>query len=126
MLPINSGAVTASDTVKWRITAVSHVESNPSARFKTFLDLVAKVVKPAIGSPATYRASYTITNTIRGYGGTTWVPMDWAPAKGVRAWRPTLAASDIGVQYFDTILDADGKPIWWTEAAWVDATGLAV
>jgi hypothetical protein len=40
--------------------------------------------------------------------------------------RPAPNASDIGLQYLDTTLDADGKPIWWTGTAWVDATGLVV
>jgi hypothetical protein len=50
--------------------------------------------------------------------------------KGVKrdttANRPTPSASDVGLQYFDTTLDADGKPIWWTGTAWVDATGAVV
>ena len=40
--------------------------------------------------------------------------------------RPALGAADVGYQYFDTTLDADGKPIWWTGTAWVDATGATV
>jgi hypothetical protein len=40
--------------------------------------------------------------------------------------RPTLTASDVGVMYLDTTLAAAGKPIWWTGAAWVDATGATV
>lgn len=50
----------------------------------------------------------------------------WLTIKDTTAARPTLTASDIGVTYLDTTLDADGKPIWWTGTAWVDATGLAV
>jgi hypothetical protein len=37
--------------------------------------------------------------------------------------RPTLAATDQGVQYLDTTLDANGKPIWWTGSKWVDSSG---
>lgn len=48
------------------------------------------------------------------------------PTKNTTANRPTLVASDIGTIYFDTTLDADGKPIWWTGTAWVDATGATV
>lgn len=40
--------------------------------------------------------------------------------KGTTAQRPTLALTDAGFQYFDTDL---GKPIYWTGAKWVDATG---
>lgn len=48
--------------------------------------------------------------------------------KGASASRPTaaLSTSDVGVMYLDTTLDADGKPIWWNGAAWVDATGAIV
>lgn len=53
--------------------------------------------------------------------------------KDTTANRPTKGtlglASDLGwagYLYFDTTLDADGKPIWWTGSAWVDATGAVV
>jgi len=46
--------------------------------------------------------------------------------KDTTANRPTLTASDFGVPYLDTTLDADGKPIWWNGTAWVDATGAVV
>lgn len=50
--------------------------------------------------------------------------------KGIKrdttANRPTVTANDVGLMFLDTTLDADGKPIWWTGTAWVDATGLAV
>jgi hypothetical protein len=46
--------------------------------------------------------------------------------KNTTANRPTLTANDIGILYLDTTLDADGKPIWWTGVAWVDATGTVV
>jgi hypothetical protein len=46
--------------------------------------------------------------------------------KDTTANRPTLGTADVGYQYFDTTLDADGKPIWWTGTAWVDATGATV
>ena len=38
--------------------------------------------------------------------------------------RPTdLSISEKGFQYYDTTLN---KPIWWTGANWVDATGATV
>jgi hypothetical protein len=46
--------------------------------------------------------------------------------KDTTANRPTLTAKDIGVLFLDTTLDADGKAIWWTGTAWVDATGAVV
>jgi len=46
--------------------------------------------------------------------------------KAVTGSRPTPNANDIGLIYLDTTLDADGKPIFWNGAAWVDATGTVV
>jgi parallel beta-helix repeat protein len=61
-------------------------------------------------------------------GGTpgTWQSFGATTRKSTTANRPTLASTDIGVMYLDTTLDADGKPIWWTGTAWVDATGATV
>ena len=47
-------------------------------------------------------------------------------ARNTTANRPTLTVNDVGLMYLDTTLDADGKPIWWTGTAWVDATGATV
>lgn len=46
--------------------------------------------------------------------------------KGTTAQRPVLGPDDSGFLYFDTTLAAAGKPIWWTGAAWADATGAEV
>lgn len=46
--------------------------------------------------------------------------------KDTTANRVSPSASDIGLLYLDTTLDADGKPIWWNGTAWVDATGATV
>jgi hypothetical protein len=50
--------------------------------------------------------------------------------KGIKrdttANRPTFTSNDVGATYLDNTLDADGKPIWWNGAAWVDATGAVV
>lgn len=56
----------------------------------------------------------------------TWRAVGSFTGLGPTANRPTLTASDRAVMYFDTTLDADGKPIWWTGTAWVDATGAVV
>lgn len=56
----------------------------------------------------------------------TWRAVGSFNGLGPTASRPTLTANDRGVMYFDTTLDADGKPIWWTGTAWVDATGAVV
>lgn len=48
----------------------------------------------------------------------------WQPLmtrrSGVTGDRPTPAADAAGYTYFDTTL---GRPVWWTGAAWVDASG---
>jgi|GEM_PF-3800347 len=48
--------------------------------------------------------------------------------KSTTANRPALTSSayDIGTMYMDTTLNANGKPIWWNGAAWVDSSGAAV
>jgi hypothetical protein len=45
--------------------------------------------------------------------------------RGTTAERPTLPENAVGL-YFDTTLAAAGKPVFWTGAAWVDATGTVV
>lgn len=45
--------------------------------------------------------------------------------KGATADRPTLSTHHRAI-YFDTDLAANGKPIFWTGAAWVDYTGTVV
>lgn len=60
-------------------------------------------------------------------GSATWrITKQFGVKKNTTANRPTLKAADIGAIHLDTTLDADGKPIWWTGTAWVDATGLVV
>lgn len=53
-------------------------------------------------------------------GNTYAASVDGDNLKGTTSDRPTLNASNVGFQYFDTDL---GKPIYWTGAKWVDATG---
>ena len=90
----------------------------PTAGFKG--DTVTIPHKP-VGEPCKYQCtaqSITLPNfrMIRQSG----------IAKDVTGSRYTPSANDVGLMYFDTTLDADGKPIWWTGAAWVDAQGTTV
>jgi hypothetical protein len=48
------------------------------------------------------------------------------PLRGATGARPTGGSIAIGQCYIDTTLDADGKPIFWSGLAWVDATGTVV
>jgi hypothetical protein len=54
-----------------------------------------------------------------------WVRLGTA-TKNTTANRPTLTANEIGTLYLDTTLAANGKPIWWNGALWVDANGTSV
>lgn len=45
---------------------------------------------------------------------------------GSTGGRPALSANDAGYAYLDTTLHANGKPIWWNGALWVDAAGVSV
>lgn len=80
---------------------------------------VQNIPDAPIGFPTKYRC---ITAGTPG----TWRPAEWTPGRGVTGSRPTLPASAVGVQYFDTTIDADGVAIWWNGTAWVDATGAVV
>lgn len=72
-------------------------------------------------------AGSTYICTVNSATASTWrMENQFGVKKATTANRPTLTASDIGVVYLDTTLDADGKPIWWTGTAWVDATGATV
>jgi len=58
-------------------------------------------------------------------GGTpgTWAGFGYLPKKGATAARPTPAATDYGVMYMDTTLDADGLPVFWQGTKWIKADG---
>lgn len=45
---------------------------------------------------------------------------------GLLAGRPVLGAGDIGYLYFATDQGANGSPLWWNGAAWVDAASVIV
>lgn len=46
--------------------------------------------------------------------------------KGTTASRPVLGSWEIGQQYLDTTLAANGKPITWNGSVWTDSTGASV
>lgn len=55
-----------------------------------------------------------------GAGNTGWLPFH-VRRYGATASRPAISGSAFtGVEYFDTTI---GKPVWYSGAAWVDATG---
>lgn len=78
------------------------------------------ITAPAEGAPAEYVC------VTAGVPGTWRVTRQAGVKKGATGARPSLSSSDAGVMYLDTTLDADGKPVWWTGIAWVDATGAGV
>ncbi|MNF71904.1 hypothetical protein D3C84_538630 [compost metagenome] len=86
----------------------------------TFLRGDILIIKlPSIGLVTKYRCITAGTPGV-------WRAVEWAVQRGATGSRPTLTASDVGVQFFDTTLAAAGKPIWWTGQAWVDALAAAV
>lgn len=96
----------------------------------------------AAPTTGTYAAGDYVANKARAlglymgwvYGASSFIGVGQIGAlKNTTANRPTKAtlgvANDtdwVGYLYFDTTLDADGKPIWWSGSAWVDATGATV
>jgi len=82
---------------------------------------IVKLRKPTVGSASEFVVS-TGNITTATFRSTAQAGIN----RGISGSRPAPTANDIGVQYLDTTLDADGKPIWWTGTAWVDATGLVV
>lgn len=78
---------------------------------------------PALGK---YAGWVYVASSFIGYG-------QLGALKNTTANRPTKTTLGVvndadwaGYLYFDTTLDVDGKPIWWTGTAWVDATGATV
>jgi len=63
---------------------------------------------------------YQIYGTSKSYG------ILNAASSGATGSRPTLNTRNRGSLYFDTTLNANGKPIFWTGTIWVDATGASV
>jgi hypothetical protein len=58
-----------------------------------------------------------------------WQLLASQPRIGTTSSRPSttgIAASSLGMPYFDTTLSANGKPIWFNGSVWVDATGASV
>lgn len=80
-----------------------------------------RVSNPSYGNGGEYICTVNSASS-----GTFRLSSQFGVKKDTTANRPVLGAADIGGLHLDTTLDADGKPIWWTGTAWVDATGLVV
>ena len=86
-----------------------------------YLSQRVRLRKPSYGEPAEY------TCTVGNNSSATWrMAAQSGIARDTTANRPSAAAPEQGLQYFDTTLDADGQPIWWTGTKWVDSTGADV
>ena len=83
--------------------------------------MIVRVLNPTLGNASEYACTVTSATTA-----TFRMSQQFGQKKDTTANRPTLTTSDIGAFHLDTTLDADGKPIWWTGTAWVDATGAVV
>jgi hypothetical protein len=95
--------------------------SAPLASMRRLANDVYRRDGAPVGEPTMWHAT-TVTNGLAA----AWRLRQQTTGRGTTAERPVLATSDVGCQYLDNTLDADGKPIWWTGTAWVDATGTVV
>jgi hypothetical protein len=57
--------------------------------------------------------------------GTAYTVLTGIAGKGTTVQRPTLPTNAVAI-YFDTTLNAGGKPIFWNGSGWVDNTGASV
>lgn len=120
-----------SSTIKWAGNATIIVDADPSTAgastagaIRGWPGLKARLRHPVPGAVN----EWVFRPTTPGRYGETdqWRPLVLRkPATGATGARPVLTANEAGTLYFDTTLAAAGKPIWWTGAAWVDATGAA-
>lgn len=74
------------------------------------------ILAPALGLPTRYKCTT---------GGTpgTWRPTAQTVKRDTTGNRISPSASDIGLMYMDTTLDADGMPIWWNGSKWIKSDG---
>jgi hypothetical protein len=114
-------------------------EPDPAGFLDTLLELTAewrRVLAPhgsiAVELGDTYSGSggdnnlWTSGYSGGRYGNDTKKPAGQGVKRDTTANRPAPSASDVGLQYLDNTLDADGKSILWNGTAWVDATGAVV
>jgi hypothetical protein len=112
---------TASDGVNLQVKSSTYHQLTLADASTTLGDTI---VNPAVSATSPVKEWVC---TVAGVGGVgTWRAASWITTKGATAFRPTLTASDVGVGYLDSTLNAAGKPIWWTGTAWVDAVGAVV
>ena len=115
-----------------RITVPLRIECMDSTSDALAPMVYAGTVTPEGAVKAANGSVYLRSNSTYGIAvyvktGTTGTNTGWQPLSmrlsGATGSRPgSLGASQAGLGYFDTSL---GKPVWWTGAAWVDATGAA-
>ena len=124
------------DGVLWKdLNPNMYIQSpNTSGADGIPLNSIVGIVPPTCGafrlgeelvtaSATAYAAKYR--NISAGSPGT-WLATSFLVKKDTTGNRPTLGTYDVGAPYLDTTIDADGKAIWWTGTAWVDATGATV
>jgi len=110
----NTGIPWLTSEVVGRVKMVSN-RAKPNNSQQRLFWMEYQLSNATVGSPTTHANN-----------GTAWYAQTTTTLRNTTANRPTLGAIDVGQMYFDTTLDADGKPIWWTGTAWVDATGATV
>lgn len=120
-------------------TLISSLNVDGSASL-SYLKLAVNTLRNLNGAPSS--GSYvvgdrilnnepSITKPVTEWTCTISSPLTWQQSahlvyKGTTAQRPVLTLKEQGVQYLDTTLNANGKPIWWSGSVWVDSTGATV
>ena len=90
-------------------------QAAPYASMGSFMGDLFENNAAVLGAPVEWRSD-----------GTSFRPSRQTVNKAVTASRPALTALDVGTLYLDTTLSPNGKPIWWTGTAWMDAVGAVV
>lgn len=104
--------------VKLAVNSIRNLNGTPASGSHNIGDRVLNS-EPAITKPVTEWVCISTSPL-------TWQQSAHIVYKGTTAQRPFLALRDQGVQYFDTTLSANGKPIWWNGALWIDSLGATV
>ena len=124
---IRDNAVTAVCTYAIAIDGqFVHVDHNLITQATTGINITSNAQDVTISD----QQQFNVTTRVADAGLRTLIGNQQQTLKGNTAARPSgssaPSATQYGLMYMDTDLDADGKPVWWNGTAWVDATGAVV
>lgn len=116
-LQTESGGVNINNNTIFRSNRVVMTDTTPTNGIRGDRLRRANIT---VGLPSEYQCTFTSAT-----GTAVWRMIQQAGVgMDTTANRPTPTANDVGLLYLDTTLDADGHPIWWNGAAWIDAQGV--